>query len=147
MTHPAPVANGRLIGLTHYASRALLERILARTGTTFTQSSALRTLADHGGVLERGSLVSLVRDALRTTDEPEIATAVEGLVANGMLDMSADDRVSFTDRGRELLDGIQDGGKEVASRLYAGIPQEDLETAGRVLALVLQRANTELAAA
>ncbi|MEU1417837.1 MarR family transcriptional regulator [Streptomyces sp. NPDC005731] len=147
MTHPVPVADGRLIGLTHYASRALLERVLARTGTTFTQSSALRTLADHGGVLDRTSLVSLVRDALRTTDEPEIRTAVEGLVARGMLVASADDRVSLTDRGRELYDGIQGGGKEVASRLYADIPQEDLETAGRVLALVLQRANAELAAA
>ncbi|GAA3775154.1 MarR family transcriptional regulator [Streptomyces chiangmaiensis] len=147
MTQPTPVVNGQLIGLTHYASRALLERVLTRTGTTFTQSVILRSLASHGGILERRSLVNFAHDALKIVDESEVRTAVEELVAGQLLATSADDRVSFTDDGRELFDHIQDGGKEVASRLYAGIPQKDLEAAGRVLALVLRRANAELAAA
>ncbi|MER6129247.1 MarR family transcriptional regulator [Streptomyces sp. NPDC001795] len=145
MTTPTPVVNGQLVGLTHYAGRALLERVLARSGTTFNQSAALRALADNGGDIERSSLVRLVRDALKV-DEAAARAAVDGLIGDKLLEASADGRVSFTDRGRELFDGIQAGGKEVASRLYAGIPREDLETAGRVLALVLERANAELAA-
>ncbi|WP_055491158.1 hypothetical protein [Streptomyces sp. TP-A0356] len=147
MTTPDPVVNGQLIGLTHYASRALLERVLARTGTSFTQSATLRTLADNGGDVERASLVGLVRDALKNVDEKAVHAAIEELLDGRVLDVSSEGRVSFTDSGRELLDGIQAGGKEVASRLYAGIPREDLETAGRVLTLVLARANAELAAA
>ena len=34
----------------------------------------------------------------------------------------------------------------ISARIYAGIPAEDLAAAGRVLALVAERANTELAA-
>ncbi|MFJ5533144.1 MarR family winged helix-turn-helix transcriptional regulator [Streptomyces sp. NPDC093261] len=147
MTQPTPVANGQLVGLTHYASRALLERVLARTGTTFVQSSALRTLADHGGRLDRAWLAAEVIGALKIVDETAVDTAVDGLVADRFLDATADGRVSLTDPGRELLEGIQGGGREIASRLYADIPREDLETAGRVLALVLERANAELRAA
>lgn len=147
MTDPTPVVDGRLIGLTHYASRALLERVLARTGTTFAQSAILRTVADHGGRLERTSLVALVMNALKSTDEQALRAAVEDLVAGGLLDVPAKDRVSLTERGRELLAETQAGGKEVAARLYAGIPREDLEAAGRVLTLVLGRANAELATA
>jgi hypothetical protein len=147
MTNPTPVVNGRLLGLTHYASRALLERVLARTGTTFNQSVALQALAANGGDMERARLVGGVVDSLKIVDEAAAGAAVEQLIAGKLLDVSAEDRVSFTDHGRELYDGIQAGGKEVASRLYAGIPQGDLESAGRVLALVLERANAELAAA
>jgi DNA-binding transcriptional regulator PaaX len=147
MTQPTPLVNGRLIGLTHYASRALLERVLARSGTSFTQSTALRTLADHGGNAERASLVALVVEALKLGDEQTVRTAVDGLLADRLLEVSDEDRVSFTAGGRQLFDGIQAAGAEIASRLYAGIAREDLETAGRVLTVVLERANAELAAA
>jgi DNA-binding transcriptional regulator PaaX len=147
MTNPTPVVNGQLVGLAHYASRTLLERVLAPTGTTFTQSVMLRTLADHGGHLERTSLVTLVMNALKGADEQAARTAVQDLVTDKLLDSPAEDQVSLTDTGRELLEEIQAAGKEIASRLYADIPQEDLETAGRVLTLVLERANAELAVA
>jgi DNA-binding MarR family transcriptional regulator len=147
MTKPTPLANGQLIGLTHYASRALLERVLARTGTSFTQSAALRALADNGGDVERASLAALVTDALKVVDAQTADAAVDELIADELLDVSAEGRVSFTDSGRELFDNIQAGGREIASRLYAGLAREDLETAGRVLSVVLERANAELAVA
>ncbi|MFE9095801.1 MarR family winged helix-turn-helix transcriptional regulator [Streptomyces sp. NPDC007264] len=146
MTHPTPVANGRLLGLTHYASRALLERVLARTGITFDQSVALRALVDHGGTVEHATLVTRLEDALKVADEAVARTAVDGLIADGLLEVSPEGRVSFTAGGRDLFDGLQAAAQEAASLLYAGIPQEDLETAGRVLTLVLKRANAELAA-
>ena len=45
MTTPVAPFNGQAIGLAHYASRAALERVLARSGTTFEQSVALRAAA------------------------------------------------------------------------------------------------------
>jgi DNA-binding MarR family transcriptional regulator len=147
MTNPTPVVNSQLIGLTHYAARALLERVLARTGTTFTQSSVLRTLANSGGRLERASLAALVVDSLKIVDEQAIRSDIEELVARRVLDASAGDRVSLTDSGRELLESIQSAGGEIASRLYADLPREDLEAGGRVLTRILERANAELAAA
>ncbi|MFC3572470.1 MarR family winged helix-turn-helix transcriptional regulator [Streptomyces yaanensis] len=146
MTSTTPIVNGQLIGLTHYASRALLERVLARSGTTFPQSVALRAIADNGGDAERAGLVDRVTAALKFSDDAAARLAVEELVAAKLLDTPTADRVSLTDSGRELFDSIQAGGREIASQLYAGIPQEDLETAGRVLTVVLERANAELAA-
>jgi len=146
MTSTTPIVNGQLVGLTHYASRALLESVLARTGTTFPQSVALRAIADDGGDAERARLVDRVTAALKFSDDGAARLAVEELVAAKLLDTPTADRVSLTDSGRELFDSIQSGGREIASRLYADIPQEDLETAGRVLTVVLERANAELAA-
>ncbi|MGI5141898.1 MULTISPECIES: MarR family transcriptional regulator [unclassified Streptomyces] len=147
MTNPTPVVNSQLIGLTHYAARALLERVLARTGTTFTQSSVLRTLANSGGRLERASLVAQVVGSLKIVDEQAVRSDIEALVAGRALDASAGDQVSLTDSGRELLESIQSAGGEIASRLYADIPREDLEAGGRVLTVILERANAELAVA
>lgn len=49
--------NGQVIGLAHYASRAALERVLARSGTSFNRSVALRAVSDNGGTVERAWLV------------------------------------------------------------------------------------------
>ncbi|MEU6218912.1 MarR family transcriptional regulator [Streptomyces sp. NPDC047022] len=138
-----PVIDGRLVGLAHYASRALLEQVLTSTGVTFTESAMLRALEDHGGHLDSTVLVTRVTKALGNADGQAAHAAAERLIADGLLD-SATDGVSMTDAGRAVLEEVQAGGRKVAARLYADIPRADLETAGRVLTLVLQRANAEL---
>lgn len=145
MTTTTPPVNGQVIGLAHYASRALLETVLARTGTTFNQSVALRAVADNGGTVEFDWLVGRLTGALKI-DEAPARTAVDELIAAKHLETAGPDRVALTDSGRELQDDIQASGREIAARLYAGIPAADLDTAGRVLALVTQRADAELAA-
>ncbi|MFE9995156.1 MarR family transcriptional regulator [Streptomyces avermitilis] len=140
-----PTVNGQVIGLAHYAGRGLLETVLARTGTTFDQSVALRAAADAGGTVARDRLVDRLTGALKTGEAPARG-AVDELTAAKLLDEPAPGQVSLTDSGRELFESIQAGGKEIAARLYAGIPAQDLETAGRVLTLVTERANAELAA-
>jgi hypothetical protein len=70
-----PTVNGQVIGQAHYATRAVLERVLARTGT------------------------------------------------------------------------IRASVSEITARLYADLPADDLAAAGRVLAVVTERANAELAVA
>ncbi len=56
-------------------------------------------------------------------------------------------RMRLTDAGRELYESTTAETAEISARLYAGIPTEDLEIAGIVLALVTERANAELARA
>ena len=48
---------------------------------------------------------------------------------------------------RELYEQITAETSEISARIYADIPAEDLATAGRVLTLVTERANAELARA
>ena len=51
-----------------------------------------------------------------------------------------------TDAGRELLAATGAETAPISARIWGGIPAEDLTAAGRVLALVTERANAELAA-
>ncbi|WP_028798714.1 MarR family winged helix-turn-helix transcriptional regulator [Streptomyces sp. 142MFCol3.1] len=144
MTTTTPPVNGQVIGLAHYASRAALEKVLARTGTTFHQSVALRAVSDNGGTVERDRLVGRLTGALKI-DESQAHGTVEELTARKLLDEPAAGHVSLTDSGRELFEAVRTGGNAIAARLYAGIPAEDLATAGRVLALITERADAELA--
>ncbi|MET7699235.1 MarR family transcriptional regulator [Streptomyces sp. NPDC005485] len=141
---PAPSVNGQVIGLAHYASRALLEAVLARTGTSFNESVALRAVADNGGTVERAWLVARLTGALKIAESAASET-VDEMAERKTLDTPAAGQVSLTDSGRELFEGIRVGGNRIAARLYAGIPAEDLAAAGRVLTLVTERANAELA--
>jgi hypothetical protein len=88
-----------------------------------------------------------VVDSLKIVDEQSVRSNIEELVAGRALDASAGDQVSLTTSGQELLESIQSAGGEIASRLYADISREDLEAGGRVLTLILERANAELAVA
>ncbi|WP_406471122.1 MarR family winged helix-turn-helix transcriptional regulator [Streptomyces sp. NBC_01615] len=141
-----PPVGGQVIGLAHYASRALLESVLARSGTTFNQSVALRAVSDNGGTVERDWLVGRLTGALKI-EEPAARATVDEMTARKLLEEPTAERVSLTDSGRELFEGIRTAGNEIAARLYADIPAEDLATAGRVLTLVTERANAELAGA
>ncbi|MCX5280482.1 MarR family transcriptional regulator [Streptomyces sp. NPDC060011] len=138
--------NGQVIGLAHYASRAALERVLARSGTSFNRSVALRAVSDNGGTVERAWLVGRLTGALKIEESVARAT-VEEMTADDLLAEPAAGQVSLTDAGRELFDSIRTAGNAIAARLYAGIPAEDLAAAGRVLTLVTERADAELAEA
>ncbi|MFF1448278.1 MarR family winged helix-turn-helix transcriptional regulator [Streptomyces sp. NPDC058274] len=144
MTTTPVLLNGQVIGLAHYASRAALEAVLARTGSSFSQSVALRAVSDNGGTVERDRLVDRLVGALKI-DESAARETVEELTALKQLETPAPGQVSLTDSGRELYERIRAGGNEIAARLYAGIPAEDLAVAGRVLTLVTERADAELA--
>jgi hypothetical protein len=56
-------------------------------------------------------------------------------------------RVEARDAGRQLHAGVRGAVTAITERLWGDLPQEDLESAGRVLATVLARANAELASA
>jgi len=146
MTTTPPPVNGQVIGLAHYASRALLETVLARAGSDFNQSVALRAVSDDGGTVERAWLVGRLTGALKI-DEAAARETVDEMTARTLLEEPTGAQVLLTDSGRELFEAIRTAGNAIAARLYAGIPAEDLATAGRVLTLVTERANAELTGA
>jgi DNA-binding MarR family transcriptional regulator len=144
MTTTAPTVNGRAIGLAHYAGRAIVEHVVARHGATFLQQITLRAAVVADGPLDRDALVAEVTGALKT-DPADAHVTVGELLGKGLL--SADGPlIRPTEAGRELIATAAAETNEISARIYAGIPAEDLAAGGRVLALVTERANAELAA-
>ncbi|MET8111840.1 MarR family winged helix-turn-helix transcriptional regulator [Streptomyces prasinus] len=144
MTTTAPPVDGRVIGLAHYASRAVLEGVLARHGISFPQAVALRLVAVAEGPVDRARLTGDVVGTLKI-DCPESDGVVDELVTAGLL---ADEPslVRITEAGRKLHDTTSAETRAVSARIYAGIPSDELAVTGRVLALVTERADRESAA-
>lgn len=146
MTTTAPPVDGRAIGLAHYASRAVLESVLARHGISFQQSVTLRLVAVAEGPVGRARLTGDVVGALKI-GRPEADGVVDQLVTAGLLTPDERSLVRITDAGRKLHATTSAETKVISARIYAGIPADELALAGRVLALVTERADRELAAA
>ncbi|MFE1381050.1 MarR family transcriptional regulator [Streptomyces sp. NPDC058740] len=148
MTTTAPTTNGRVIALAHYAARAVLESVLTRHGLTFQQSVTLRAVALAGGTVGREQLVADVINSLKI-EESLVRDVVEEMTAAKLLEAAPADPtlLRLSAAGQELSDTTAAETAEASTRIYAGIPDEDLAVAGRVLALVTERANAELARA
>ncbi|MEV0634764.1 MarR family transcriptional regulator [Streptomyces sp. NPDC050619] len=143
MTTTTPAVNGRVIALAHYAGRAVLETVLARYGMTFQQSVTLRPVAIADAPIERDGLVEQVTDALKV-EAAEVRDVIEELTAKGLV-ASDGPNVLVTDAGRDMYAESSAETGKISARIYAGLSLEDLATTGRVLALVTERANAELA--
>jgi len=142
MTVTIPTANARSLALAHYAARGVLERVLSWHGTSFQQQIVLRAAAAVEA-LTPVELVAEVRGALKA-DPADISATVEELVTRGLL-ARAGTQLRVTHAGRDLLDAAATDTAPLSARIWGGIPAADLAAAGRVLALVTERANAELA--
>ena len=137
-------ANARMLGLAHYAARAVLESVLTRHGVGFQQQITLRPVALAAGPVDRGQLAADTAAGLKV-DEDSVQGTIDELITAGLLGTDASD-VRITDAGRELFERITKETGAASARIWGDIPEEDLLAAGRVLALVTERANAELAA-
>lgn len=148
MTTPAsttaPVANARDLALAHYAARGVLENVLARHGATFQQQVALGAAITSDAPRTPDDLLTQVQGYLKT-DPADIRATLDELRAKRLL-VADGVHLRPTDAGRELLAAVGAEITPVSARIWGGIPAEDLAAAGRVLALVTERANAELAA-
>ncbi|WP_369275069.1 MarR family transcriptional regulator [Streptomyces sp. R11] len=145
MTTTTPLLDPRVIALAHYASRALLERVLARHGATFQQSVTLRLVNVADGPVERDHLVDGVVGALKI-EAAQAHSVVDELITAQLLAPQEPSQVRITDAGRELYERTSAETAPISARVYADIPTEDLAAAGRVLTLITERANAELTA-
>ena len=136
-----PPLSTQVIGQAESALGALLEPLLADTGTTFGQWLVLAVTAASGGGIDRGQLVTRIRDA-RKVAAATVDAAIAELTARGL--MTADGQVVLTETGRARYHRIRGALEEITARLF-DFPAEDLATAGRVLSIITARANALLA--
>ncbi|WP_431982064.1 MarR family transcriptional regulator [Streptomyces qinglanensis] len=143
MSTTAPAADARMLGLAHYAARGVLEHVLARHGLTFEQQVTLRAVVTAGAPLTPDEVVARVRGSLKA-DPVDIRTALDELTARQSI-VADGTHLRPTDAGRELLAAVGAETAPLAARIWGGIPDEDLAAAGRVLTLVTERADAQLA--
>ncbi|ALO91325.1 hypothetical protein SHL15_0111 [Streptomyces hygroscopicus subsp. limoneus] len=143
-TATAPVADARALALAHYAARSVLEHVLARYGATFQQQVALRAAITTETPQTSDDLITQVQGSLKA-DPADIRATLDELLAKQLL-VADGAHLRPTDAGRELFAATGAETAPISARIWGGIPAEDLTAAGRVLALVAERANAELAA-
>ena len=138
-----PTLNGAVLGQAERASRAVLDRLLARAGTSFHHYLAMNATAGEGGTIEREQLVGRMVAGLKLAPAT-IRVELDSAEAAGLL-RTEDGMTSLTDAGRDRFARITAATTEVTTRLYADLPAEDLAIAGRMLSILTERANAELA--
>jgi DNA-binding MarR family transcriptional regulator len=137
-----PPLSTQVIGQAESALGALLDPLLSRTGTTFHQWLVLTVTAASGGDIDHDQVVARIRGA-RKIDGAEVEAAIAELDAAGLAEGTS--RVVLTAAGLALFAEIRGALEEITARLF-DFTAEDLATAGRVLAVLTERANAELAA-
>lgn len=146
---PTPALTGQDIGQAEGAIRAVLERLLATTGTPFHGWVILNVLGRSGSALGQNELVGRVLYGLKIGEQAAIAALTEladqGLVSRTPPGAASPD-ITLTPAGSARFEQVEAGIAQITERLYGGLPAEDLATAHRVLTTVTERANAALLA-
>jgi len=140
MTTP-PALTGQDIGQAARATNAILEILLAETGTPFTTWVALNVLATSGSPQPRDALLQRLTSGLKIAEDIAQA-AVADLVSRGYASEQA--VLDLTTEGGALHGRIRTGIARITERLYGGLPEADLATTRRILGIVTERANAVL---
>ncbi|MFC6883569.1 MULTISPECIES: MarR family winged helix-turn-helix transcriptional regulator [Actinomadura] len=133
-----------LIGQTEKALNAILDRQLAGTGITEPQWVTLTLTVAGGGTVDRDELVRRVSGAAQFS-QASVAERIAELTAAGFL-RDGGGRVQVTDEGQARWTRVRAAIGPITQELWGDLPPEDLAVAGRVLNIVLERANAVLAA-
>jgi DNA-binding MarR family transcriptional regulator len=144
MTTTAPRFDSRQIGLAHYATRAILERVLARHDAAFPQWIILRLALVAEEPLERAALAGQATDALKI-GLAEAEGHVDALLGAGLIEQR-DGRLHGTEAARERYARVSAETAVISERVYRDLPADDLAATARVLTTVKERADKELAA-
>jgi len=140
----APTLTGQDIGAASRATGALLQRLLATTGTEFNESVMLNVLSTNGSSVAHEDLVKRVVHGLKI-DATEAADSLARLIHSGLV-TDVNGAVALTPAGTGRFEEIREGIAVITQRLYGDLPAEDLAAAHRILVEVTERANAELAA-
>jgi hypothetical protein len=134
---------GQDIGQAERATRAVLDSLLARIGTTFHQWVVLNTVVTNDARAPRALVVQRLVSGLKVDEA--MASAVVNQLVEVDLATAAHGEIVLTPSGVDRFELIRDGIAAITNRLYGGIPIDQLQTARHVLALITERANAELA--
>lgn len=140
-----PTLTGQDIGEAYGAVQTLLDQSLAETDTTSGQYVVLRVLAARGPVDNPASLHEYLAGERQLDLTPaavgEVLARLEG---RGLAAGTANDHpgpARLTQQGTELLRQLAEDVAPRTTKLFSGIPAEDLATAHRVLREVIDRAH------
>jgi hypothetical protein len=143
VTNTAHAFGSALIGQTEKALNAILDRQLAGTGITEPQWVTLTLAVVGGGVIDRAELIRRVSGATQFS-QAAVAERITELTAAGFLRDGGDGRVQVTDEGQARWTQVRIAIGPITQGLWGDLPAEDLAAAGRVLGVVLDRANAVL---
>jgi len=141
MTNP-PTLSGQDIGQAARATNALLETLLTDAGLPFNTWVALNVLVTTGPQ-PRAALVQRLTHGLKIAADVAQA-AVDELVSRHYASENAPG-LQIADAGTALHGRIRAGIDGITERLYGDLPAGDLATTRRILGIVIERANAELA--
>jgi hypothetical protein len=141
-----PTLNGMIIGQAEAATRAVLDGFLASNGTSFLPWVLLTLITRAGGRIQKNELLLQVRRS-RKLAEPPIVAALGQVCADGYVRVDAGDprMIEMTSAGSVLYERLRAGVDSITTRLYANLSADDLKTTSRVLMVLTERANAELA--
>ena len=140
-----PTFSTRVIGQAEKTLNAILGRELAGTGLTEPQWVILTLAVSGGGAADRDRFTSMVADALKISEADARARIAEMVDAQWLQVTGAEPAVTVTAAARRLHSQIGATIAGITQRLWGDLPADDLATAGRVLAIVTERASAELA--
>jgi hypothetical protein len=87
----------------------------------------------------------MVADALKISETEAQARVGDMATAQQLQITGEPPEVTATGAGRQLHSRISAANTQIVQRLWGDLPTGDLATAGRVLAIITERANAELA--
>ncbi|MDX6472688.1 MAG: hypothetical protein QOK22_1504 [Gaiellaceae bacterium] len=132
--------NPQILGQAERAHGALLDRKLAGTGLAYHHWVALTLIV--GGRLDVDGLIATIAGAVKI-DTASARNVLDELAAAQLIEADGS-ALRLTGEGRATYDRLRESVDATIGSLYAGIPADELATAGRVVALLTARANAEL---
>ena len=140
-----PTFSTRVIGQAEKTLNAILGRELAGTGLTEPQWVILTLAVTDGGAADRDRFTGMVADALKISEAEAEARVADMVTAQQLNITGQGSAVTVTGAAQQLHSRIRTAVTDITQRLWGDLPAEDLATAGRVLAIITERANAELA--
>ena len=140
-----PTFSPRVIGQAEKTLNAILGRELAGTGLTEPQWVILTLAVTGGGPAERDQFTRTVAGALKIS-ETDARDRIGEMAAARQLQITGEPpAVTATGAALQLHGRISAATTEITQQLWGDLPAGDLVTAGRVLAIITERANAQLA--
>src|SRR5207248_4314371 len=103
-----PSVNPQVIGQAESALGAILDPLLARTGTTFNQWLVLTVSAASGAAIDRGQLVARITSARKIDDSAVLAAIAELTAAELVRALPGEgSRIGLTEAGQARYRSIR----------------------------------------
>ncbi|MBL1075097.1 hypothetical protein JK358_11905 [Nocardia sp. 2] len=144
-TTPATL-NPAIVGQAEKHHAAILNRALAGTTLDEHQWIVLNQALAAAEPVERAAYTARIA-AMTQWNPADVVTALDALLAGGLLATTPDGLVEPTETGTTLAGRIRAESGAIVAAAYGAVAPEDLAVAARVLATVTARMAQELARA